>query len=172
MLVERHIIEVYRLAAAIVDEESARDVTQETFLAAWSQLPRLRQPDAFPGWLRRICANRCRNWLRTTRRRPSGPSLDHEALFAQSFPDSAPDFRRGVEARMLLAPAFERLSADQRTLLGLHYSLGLSLSEAADALDVSVGTAKSRLNAALRVLRVALGPEPEIKPRAPGRSAR
>ena len=167
MLVEQYIVEVFRLAAAIVDAEAARDVTQETFLAAWSQLARLRRPDSFPGWLRRICVNQCRNWLRTTRRRPRGPSLDEDPERARRVPDATPDFRGAVEARLVLAPAFERLSADQRTVLGLHYSMGLSLSETAEAMGVSVGTAKSRLSAGLRVLREAIGGDADRQPPLP-----
>ena len=58
---------------------------------------------------------------------------------------------------MLLEPAFEGLSDDQRAVLGLHYGMGYSISEAADALNVRVGTAKSRLNSGLNVLRRAIG---------------
>ncbi len=55
MLIERHAAETYRLAAAIVGEADARDVAQEAFVAAWQQLPRLRDANAFSPWLRRIC---------------------------------------------------------------------------------------------------------------------
>lgn len=60
----------------------------------------------------------------------------------------------------MIEPAFERLTADQRAILALHYSMDYSIAEAADALRVPVGTAKSRLNAALTVLRDAVA-EPE-----------
>ena len=75
MLVDRHANEVYRLASAIVGEADARDVTQESLVQAWTKLPRLRDADAFAPWLRRICVNRCRNWLRSRKRRPTA-SLD------------------------------------------------------------------------------------------------
>ena len=167
MLVEQHATEMYRVAAAIVGEADARDVTQESFVAAWTQLPRLRQPDAFAGWLRRICVNRCRNWLRARNRRGRPTSLDLDDGLADRLPDRSRDFRGAVEARMLLEPAFEGLSPDQRAILGLHYGMGYSISEAADALDVRVGTAKSRLNSGLNVLRRAIGTadggtEPEV----------
>jgi RNA polymerase sigma-70 factor (ECF subfamily) len=71
--------------------------------------------------------------------------------------DRNPDFRRDVETRSLLQPAFERLSPDQRAMLALHYSMGYSIRESADALGVGVGTAKSRLHAGLNVLRDAIG---------------
>ena len=158
MLVEEHAAEMYRVAAAIVGEADARDLTQETFVAAWTQLPRLREPGAFRGWLRRICVNRCRNWLRSARRRGGHhASLDLDDGLADRLPDASRDFRAAVEARTILAPAFERLSDDQRAVLALHYGMGYSIAEAADALDVRVGTAKSRLSAGLSVLRRAIG---------------
>jgi len=159
MLVEQHATEMYRVAASIVGEADARDVTQEAFVAAWTQLPRLREPAAFAGWLRRICVNRCKNWLRASRRRGYPASLDLDDGLPDRLPDRSRDFRGAVEARMLLEPAFEGLSDDQRAILALHYGMGYSISEAADALDVRVGTAKSRLNSGLNVLRRAIGTE-------------
>lgn len=153
MLVEQHASAIFRLAAAIVGEASAPDVTQETFVKAWNELPRLRDPGAFEGWLRRICVNRARNWLRTQRRRPATASLE----VAEATVPGPRDFRGPVEARAILVPAFERLTPDQRAVLALHYSLGYSIAESADALGVPQGTAKSRLNAALAALRRAIG---------------
>jgi RNA polymerase sigma factor (sigma-70 family) len=59
----------------------------------------------------------------------------------------------GAEARAVVAASFAALSYDQRVVVGLHYAAGLSLAEVAEALDVPVGTAKSRLAAALEALR-------------------
>lgn len=153
MLVERHAAETYRLAVAIVGPVDARDVTQETFVAAWQQLPRLREPDAFAPWLRRICVNRSRNWLRAASRRGHPASLDADDGQAARLPDPRRDFRGAVEARVILESAFQLLTPDQRAMLALHYSLGFSIAEAADALGIRIGTAKSRLNAGLNVLR-------------------
>ncbi len=153
MLVQQHSTETYRLAAAIVGPADAADVTQETFVTAWQQLPKLREAEAFATWLRRICVNRARNWLRARSRRPQATLDlgDHDA--ADAIPDPRGDFRGAVEARTLLEPAFEALSPEQRAVLALHYSLGLSIAEAADALGVRVGTAKSRLSAGLAAMR-------------------
>jgi RNA polymerase sigma-70 factor (ECF subfamily) len=151
MLVEQHAERMYRLAAAIVGTADAGDVAQETFVAAWQQLPKLRDSAAFEAWLRRICVNRSRNWLRDRRRRPHGmAALDAEA---EAIRDPAADFRRGIEARAVIAPAYERLGPEHRAVLALHYSIGLSIAETADALGIRVGTAKSRLSAALAAMR-------------------
>jgi RNA polymerase sigma-70 factor (ECF subfamily) len=154
MLAERHAPSLYRLAAAIVGEADARDLTQESLLAAWSGLPKLRDPDRFLPWARRILVNRCRNHLRTRSRRPSAISLAPE----HDVP-AAGDFRDPVHARMVLRPAFESLTPDQRALLALHYVSDLSIRECAESLGVRLGTAKSRLNAALAALRRALDTE-------------
>jgi RNA polymerase sigma-70 factor (ECF subfamily) len=155
MLVERHAAETYRLAAAIVGADDAADVAQEAFVAAWQQLPKLRDVDAFAPWLRRIAVNRARNWLRTRGRRPRAAIL-LDADGPPSIADPGGDFRAAAEARAILEPAFESLTPDQRAVLALHYSLGLSIADAADALGIRVGTAKSRLSGGLAVLRRAL----------------
>lgn len=151
MLVEQHAAPVYRLVAAIVGQADAADVAQEAFVTAWQQLPRLRDASRFESWLRRICVNRSRNWLRDRARRPTGlAALDAEV---ESLRDPRADFVGAVDARSVLEGAFERLGHDHRAVLALHYSLGLSIAETADALDIRVGTAKSRLSAALVAMR-------------------
>jgi RNA polymerase sigma-70 factor (ECF subfamily) len=158
LLVEEHLAGVYRIAVAIVGPADAMDVTQETFVAAWQQLPRLRDRARFTPWLRRICVNAARQWLRRARRRAPTTSLDADRGGpAMQLVDQHPDFRSAVEARALLEPAIAALNPDQRALLALHYTLDFSIAEAADALGIHVGTAKSRLNAALRALRAAVG---------------
>jgi RNA polymerase sigma-70 factor (ECF subfamily) len=158
MLVEQHMAAVYPLAAAIVGPSDAPDVAQETFVAAWQQLPRLRDPDAFPAWLRRICVNRSKNWLRDANRRPAGTSLEGAQWAAEATADLAED----VEARAILELAFNSLNADQRVVLALHYSLGLSIADVAGLLGVPAGTVKSRLSAGLTALRRAASSLPEV----------
>jgi RNA polymerase sigma-70 factor, ECF subfamily len=152
MLVERHASETYRLAAAIVGVPDAADVAQETYVAAWQQLPRLRDPGAFEAWLRRICVNRSRNWLRAHARRPRAVMQLDDPTTPGSV-DLHADFRAASEARAVLEPAFQSLTPDQRAVLALHYSMGYTIAEAAEALGIRLGTAKSRLSAGLAALR-------------------
>lgn len=153
VLVEHFGPQVYRLASAIVGPDDARDVAQETFIAAWRELPRLREPDRFEPWLRRILINRSRNVLRARERRPTA-SLDLPG--ASDGLVGWVDFRDAAHARQALDGAFAALSADQRAVIALHYGADLSIRDAAESMGVAVGTAKSRLNAALRRLRVAV----------------
>jgi RNA polymerase sigma-70 factor (ECF subfamily) len=149
--------QVYRLASAIVGRDDARDVAQETFLAAWRELPRLREPDRFEPWLRRILVNRARNVLRSRQRRPA-TSLDRPGPAHQLAGNG--DFREAAHARQALDGAFAGLSADQRAVIALHYGADLSIRDAAESMGVAIGTAKSRLNTALRRLRKAVEGQP------------
>lgn len=153
VLVEQFGPQVYRLASAIVGPDDARDVAQETFIAAWRELPRLREPDRFEPWLRRILVNRSRNVLRSRQRRPA-VSLDLPGATDGLAGES--DFREAAHARQALDGAFAGLSAEQRSVVALHYGADLSIRDAAESMGIAVGTAKSRLNAALRRLRVAV----------------
>lgn len=157
-LVQRFGLEMCRLASAIVGPDDARDVAQEAFIAAWRDLPRLNDPDRFLPWLRRIVVNRSRNALRSRGRRPT-TSLDLPGGPAHRVAGVG-DFRDAVDARQALDGAFNGLSADQRAVIVLHYGSDLSIREAADSMGVAVGTAKSRLNSALRRMRVAVEGQP------------
>lgn len=152
-LVQHHAPEMYRLAAAIVGQDDARDVAQESFVAAWRDLPKLRQVDRFEVWLRRIVINRSRNALRSRGRRPTQTL---EGMTVAETASRDPDFREAVHARDSLDAAFDGLSVDHRVALVLHYGAELSIRETAEAMGVAVGTAKSRLNAALGRLRAAM----------------
>jgi RNA polymerase sigma-70 factor (ECF subfamily) len=152
-LVERHGPEMYRLAAAIVGPDDARDVAQEAFVAAWRDLPNLRQLDRFEVWLRRIVINRSRNALRSRGRRPTQRL---EQMTVSETASRGTDFRDAVHARDALDGAFDGLSADHRAAVVLHYGAELSIRETADAMGVAIGTAKSRLNAALGRMRAAM----------------
>ncbi|MBA3779928.1 MAG: sigma-70 family RNA polymerase sigma factor [Chloroflexi bacterium] len=144
----------YRLAVAIVGPADAADVVQEAFLDAWRGLRSLREADRFEPWLRRIVINRCRMALRSTRRHQA--RVRAEADMHRQEGGLSDDFRLGSETRASLEQAFEALSADQRIVLALHYVTDLTIAAVAVELRLPIGTAKSRLAAALAAMRRAL----------------
>ena len=164
---------VTRLDAAarliLRDRELARDAVQEAFVRAWRDLPGLRDPDRFDAWLRTLVVHACIDLIRRRRSRPMEVEIDdlHPAMAdpIASFAD-----------RDELDRALARLSPDHRTVVVLHYYLGVPLPEAALSMGVPLGTAKSRLNRAIAHLRTALEPGAEPEPAdalelAGGRSA-
>jgi RNA polymerase sigma-70 factor (ECF subfamily) len=152
-LVERHTGWVYRLAAAIVGPDEAVDVSQDVFVRAWRELPRLRDADRFDAWLRRIVVNRCRDVGRRAGARVREIPIDRRNE------GSSPDPRAAIERDADLAAAVARLSFDHRTILALHYGADLTHESVADALGIPTGTVKSRLGAALERLRLDLDEE-------------
>ena len=145
---------VYRLTSAILgDEADARDAAQETFVLAWRELPRLREPDKFEAWLQRVAVNAARMTLRARGRRRVReiPSSQVDALAgrAATNDDAVADASR-LDAALVMLPI------DQRAILVLHHLDGRPLAELATILDIPVGTAKSRLFAARRALEAAL----------------
>ena len=146
---------VYRLTSAILgDQADARDAAQETFVAAWHELPRLREPEKFEAWLQRVAVNESRMTLRARARRRVReiPSSEVAALATHAPLNDRSD-------ASLLDAAMLELPIEQRALLVLHHLEGRPLAEIAGLLEIPIGTAKSRLFHARRALETALRAE-------------
>ena len=148
------------------DHELARDAVQEGFIRAWRNLPTLREPDAFDGWLRTLVTRACLDVVRRRGRRAIEVELS--PVDEPATADAAAVFAD----RELLDSILRRLPPDARAVVVLHYYFDLSLPEVAATIGVPVGTAKSRLNRALTQLRSHLAAlEPEATPIAGGQVA-
>jgi len=156
---------VYRRSLAILGNEAdARDATQETFLAAWRELPQLRDGSRFDAWLGRIGLNAARMTLRRRGRVREIPAdlLDPAGRGRALVPGATARTGDGtvdVVERDALRRAFGRLPVEQRTLLYLHHVEGRSVDELATVLGIPAGTTKSRLHAARERLERALEAE-------------
>lgn len=151
-LIEPRLDGLYRLAAAIVGSDDARDAVQDALISAWRGHGRLRDSEALDAWLRSIVVNRCRNVLRSRGRSVRSIPVD----VAPDLAEPGAGLGQRLEDRDRLDRAFIRLSADHRSVLALRFSLDLPLREVAAALGVPEGTAKSRLHAATGQLRAIL----------------
>lgn len=150
-LTVQHSADMFRLAAAMVGPDEAVDMMQEAFVAAWRELPRLRDTDRFESWLRRILLNRCRNTLRTRSRRPTLTVLDPDGSLGPGRMTAEP--MRHAENRWAMHDALAELRPEDRAVIVLHYLADLPLRQVASVLGLRLGTVKSRLNAGLRALR-------------------
>ena len=144
------------------DRDLAGDVTQQALLKIWQELPRLRDAEHFAGWSYRVLVNACRDEMRRRRR----PSADVDLLETDAW---ISDASMSVADRDQLNRAFRTLSVDQRSVVILHYYLDYSLAEIATIVDIPVGTVRSRLHYARRVMRSAI--EADRRPVLNGRSA-
>ncbi len=153
MLVQAGMPTVYRRALGILGSEAdARDAAQETFVAAWRELPHLREPERYEAWLARIALNACRMTLRRRGR-------VREIPVSIAVDPAAPDRVDGIADADAVRRAFGRLPLEQRAILVLHHVEERPVAEIAAALDVPVGTVKSRLHAARGALERALAEE-------------
>ena len=145
---------VHRLTFAILGNDAdAADAAQETFVAAWRQLGRLRDVDRFEAWLQRTAVNAARMVHRARRRR-------NVREIASDLPDTVTGVDPLIEQDVrVLDWAMGRLDVDQRSILVLHHLDGRSVAEMAQILEVPVGTVKSRLFAARRALQSAIDAE-------------
>ena len=145
------VVRLDRAARLILrDPELARDAVQDGLIRAWRDLPGLRDPDAFDGWLHRLTVNACLDLARRRRRRPIEVELSpihHPAIADDSV---------GVARRDLVDNVLRSLDPDGRAIVVLHYYLGMPLPEVAATLSIPVGTVKSRLHRALGTMRIAI----------------
>lgn len=132
------------------DRELARDAVQEALIRAWRDVPGLRDPDRFDAWIHRITVRSCLEILRRRRRRV----IEVELTSTADVPVG--DIGSFVVDRDQVERALRRLDPDWRALVVVHYFLGLPLPEAALALGIPLGTAKSRLHRSLAAMRLEL----------------
>jgi RNA polymerase sigma factor (sigma-70 family) len=156
------------------DFHLAEDAAQEAFLDAYRHLGDLREPLAFPGWLRRIVFKHCDR--RTRKRLPDTISFE-DAAFDSATRSEAPspeDIAQRNEMTHRLAGALDSLPEKQRTVLVLHYMSGHSLAELSAFLNAPVGTIKKRLHDGRERLREILTDEVEddLRSRRPSRDSR
>ncbi len=160
---ERFRLPVWRLARRLTSsEEEALDTTQEIFLRVWRGLAGFRGEAKLSTWVFQIAWN----YLRAHRRKMGrqlriiSESLDDGSLersAAASDPGPDPERRAaGVEGLDRVERALRELPEDFRVIVWLRDGEDLSYQEIADALDVPIGTVRSRLARAREALRNAV----------------
>ncbi|MFI1192443.1 sigma-70 family RNA polymerase sigma factor [Micromonospora sp. NPDC020750] len=142
--------EVWRFAAALVDRDSADDLTQETYLRAFRALPGFEGRSSARTWLLGIARRACADHLRTVvRRRRLAERLVGHAHADRPYPDPA--------GQLGATDLVRRLPAERRGAFVLTQLLGLSYAEAAAVEGVPVGTIRSRVARARADLVEAVG---------------
>ena len=137
--------------------DSARDAAQEAWVEIAKGLGRLVEVRAFPAWAFRIVTRRCARMVSTlahARKLERAILAEPEAVVEL---DSAIDSSDAQKLRR----AIRKLSPDQRATVALHYFEEMSVAEVAVALEVPVGTVKTRLMHARANLRASLEGERE-----------
>jgi len=149
---------VRRTAIGIVNDGNlAEDVVQDVFVSAWrSRYTFDPKKGKLATWLYRITVNQCARY----RRKKIMPSTSLEDVQARGFQLAAetdcssgsPDPEAYAEYDRMMA-AVRSLNGNHRPVIILRYLNDLPYSEIAKALDIPLGTVKSRLNEAIKILR-------------------
>ncbi|EST37472.1 hypothetical protein N566_12900 [Streptomycetaceae bacterium MP113-05] len=145
-LVRRHRDRLWAVALRTLgDREEAADAVQDALISAYRRAHTFAGRSAVTTWLHRITVNACLDRARRTASRRTSPLDDTDRLEQQLEPHesaAAPAERNDLHRELLRALAL--LSPEQRSALVLVDMQGYPVSEAADVLNVAVGTVKSR----------------------------
>jgi RNA polymerase sigma-70 factor, ECF subfamily len=156
-LVNRNMPIVFRVAYRMLqDRAEAEDVTQETFLRAWKQLPDWQPKAKFSTWACTVALNLCRDRLR--KKKPVLMDELPERVDTALRPEEALASRQGIEG---IAEKIAALPERQREALTLCALEGMSNIEAAAVMDVGVRALESLLARARRSLRASLSAQIE-----------
>ena len=134
--------------------ELARDIVQETWIAAIRGMKRLDDPSRFPAWIYSIAHRKCIDAIRLNQlQRRLIESVGQEAFVTSAGNQGRPD----PDDQSDLMTAISRLSQEQREVVHLFYGEELSIDDIASVLSVPPGTVKSRLHYARESLKNYLG---------------
>ncbi len=158
-LMEIHQSRIYNLTYRMMgSKEDASDMTQETFLRAFNSLNRFRGSSSFSTWVYRIACNLCLDEIKRQKRQKARVvdatvqiADDEEIDLIEQMGDSSLDPQEVLirrEKQEMIQQAIATLPEHQRATLVLYDIQGEPYEEIAVALDISIGTVKSRLNRA------------------------
>ena len=145
-LMEQYGSSLLRMCALYLkDTALAQDAVQETFLKAYRHWNDFRGQAAEKTWLTSIARNVCRDYLRTAWFRHQDRRMDITSLpekpSAFVFPDNT------------VLTEVMRLPVKYREVILLRYYQGMKIKEVAQALHLSIGRVRSRLNRANAILK-------------------
>lgn len=154
-LVERFQDMAFAVALAKLDDfHFAQDAAQEAFLVAHRELlaGSLKDPTAFPGWLRTITLRQCSRLIRRKSLAQPAASIP-EPVAAEADPARLAEEQ---EMRRLTLAALRALPEPQRTAVALHYASGYTNTQIARVLDLPLTTVNKRLHDARRKMKEGL----------------
>lgn len=149
-LVQRYQNRMFSYAQRMTgSREDAQDLTQETFIRVYNHLDSFRTDERFSPWIYRIATNLCLNHLKR-RKRAAALVLDPSR---QGPPDGPEAILEEHEERRVLQEAILGLPEHYRVVILLRHVEELSYEEIAQALEMPLGTVKTRLFRARELLQ-------------------
>lgn len=148
--VRDHAADLYRMAYRLCGEaETAEDLVQETFYHAWKDIAGLRETAKARAWLYQILRHRYAHWVRSRTRRLPTASSDQSA--ERIDPNSSSLTRLSHQEQ--LQRVLDDLDDTLKVPLLMVFLEGMTCQEAAEVLDIPLGTVLSRIHRARQRLR-------------------
>jgi RNA polymerase sigma-70 factor (ECF subfamily) len=167
-LVDRYERRIYGIAYRYFGNHAdAQDATQDTFLQLARKADQFRGDSSLSTWIYRIATNACNDLGRKMARRPQTPVEDVEELRVAGDETETDDLIAGRELVLEVQRALLQLDDLSRQLIILCAIEGRSYAEASAALDLPVGTIKSRVFRARARLAELLRPVIEVEDELP-----
>ena len=156
LILRAYEVPVFNYVLRLVGDRSlAEDLTQEVFLRVFQGLPKFSLRSKFTTWLFQVTKNRVLDELRATERRPRAVVTLDDAPQLE-FVDAP--FER-IEAIDAVWRAVDKLNTDLKMALLLRDVVGMSYTEIADSLEVTLATVKWRIYKAREDVQLALARE-------------
>ena len=142
---------------AVTNPATAEDLVQETFLRIWNRIHTFdTDKGRLEGWIVTIARNRAIDYLRSLRSQPGESfttleDLEHSGLFVTRETEAD-----RLTRRKAVGVALDRLNEEQRAVLELTHFQGLTQTEIAERMHKPLGTVKSLVRSALKLLRTSV----------------
>lgn len=144
---------IYRLALRYARSPSdAEDITQETFLGVYKSLPGFKHQSSLSTWIYRIALNHCFEYRRRQREEVL-PLSEGDFIPSMKSSDNPVICALRSEAVDHIESALDNLSSTHKEVIILHELQELTYAEVASLLNIPVGTVKSRLYHAMKLLK-------------------
>lgn len=135
----------------VKDKDAAKDIAQDSWTIIINKINHLKEPKQFKYWAYRIVCNKATDWLRLQSKKQKqmvGYNLEIES--------DTKECSENEQLKQVLLKAIIELPTNQKEIVRLFYTESYSLKQISDLLNISVGTAKSRLFHAREKLKITL----------------
>ncbi|MBN2698041.1 MAG: RNA polymerase sigma factor [Bacteroidales bacterium] len=158
ILVDRYAGYAFSVAYRVVnDEEEAKDIVQESFIAAWNSMERFDSGRNFSNWLYRIIVNKCFDSLRRGRLKGINRTEAEHPGISRIISDSDPGKKlENKEIGRIIRLMTGKLSPKQKAVFILSALEGLSHDDISEITGMAKSSVKSNLNHAIKKIRACL----------------
>ncbi len=136
-----------------MNKDDALEIVQETFLAAFKSLKKLKDDSRFESWLYMIARNKCHSHFRKKKRIVQLDEMHENSREHASDNDFFTTNKRGDDVKK----AINELPQQQKTIVIMKYVQNMKLREIAEKLDISLGTVKKHHFRAINKLKEKTG---------------